>query len=469
LSLEEDRWVTLQASTRMLRDLQGRLAGDGLRAVLVRSMLGTAGIQAACMALAFLLGIQLTRGLGAHGYGVYAFAMSAAALLGIPSEFGLPILVIREVVAARSRQAWERLKGLMIFGSGAVLVTSLAIALLGELVMSLGGFGASAERRAALRWGFLLIPVVAQVKLFGATLQGLGRIVLGQVANLIMRPGIFALLLLGASVLAHGRLTAPYAMALQVTGAFCALLFAFGLCAGSLPLRVSSAQADYDARAWLFAATPMAMTEGLRVLHGNLAVLLLGLMSSTTETALFKVADSTALICQTPASMMNLIAASLAARFWVEGDRERLQRLAFTLAIAMPLGVAFLTAPVLVGGPWLLGLVFGPAFRGAYPALAVISTGYVVLAAFGIPSVLLNMTGGEARVFRALRFCVITSAIADLVLIPRLGGIGAAVGGLLGGFVWNLVLWRDCLELRGVNTSLVGIWRIRRIARSEAP
>src|SRR4051812_45457231 len=93
----------IDRETSTLGKLKSYLSGQGLGAVLVRAVFGSASLQIVGMALGFLVGIQLARGLGTEGYGIYAFGMSVAAVVGIPTEFGLPQLMTREIAVASAQ------------------------------------------------------------------------------------------------------------------------------------------------------------------------------------------------------------------------------------------------------------------------------------------------------------------------------------------------------------------------------
>lgn len=60
----------------MIQCVRRYLAQDGLGPLLVKAFLGSAGLRIAGMGFGFLVGVQLARGLGADGYGVYGLAMS---------------------------------------------------------------------------------------------------------------------------------------------------------------------------------------------------------------------------------------------------------------------------------------------------------------------------------------------------------------------------------------------------------
>src|SRR5690606_42064816 len=67
--------------------------------------------------------------LGTDGYGTYGLAMSVIALLMIPTEFGLPILVVRETAASVAGREWAKFRGLLRWSARFIIGTSLLVSL----------------------------------------------------------------------------------------------------------------------------------------------------------------------------------------------------------------------------------------------------------------------------------------------------------------------------------------------------
>ena len=59
---------------------------DLLKHHLVRGVLGTGGLGVINKGLSLLIAILLARGLGAEGYGYYAFGMAVISLTAIPTQ-----------------------------------------------------------------------------------------------------------------------------------------------------------------------------------------------------------------------------------------------------------------------------------------------------------------------------------------------------------------------------------------------
>jgi O-antigen/teichoic acid export membrane protein len=99
-------------------------------------------------------------------------------------------------------------------------------------------------------------------------------------------------------------------------------------------------------------------------------------------------------------------------------------------AIAGAIGCAMFAAPV-------LRLVYGPAFAAAAPALFWISVGLIPLLSNSGRKVYLYASGGEDAVVGWSAVALVIQAIAGVVMIPVLGGAGAAIAIAIG----EAVIW----------------------------
>jgi O-antigen/teichoic acid export membrane protein len=156
-----------------------------------------------------------------------------------------------------------------------------------------------------------------------------------------------------------------------------------------------------------------------------------------------------------PITLGNTIAAPILTRLHAQRDFRRLQQLSTRSAQAMVAGVLALSLPFVLFGDLLLALVFGSEFGGAMSSLLVLCLGQLVSAAFGPNATLLNMTGNERRVTRAMTFAVAGNLGALILLVPLLGQLGAAWATTAGLSIWNFVVWRDARRILGIDTSFI--------------
>ena len=466
-----------------------------LRARLLRGGAGSLAIKLGGVGLQFAVAVQLARVLGPDGYGVYALVFAIVTVLAVPTQLGVPQLVIRETARAQAGEHWGRLRGLWRWGNVVVWASSGAIALLGLAAVWTFGEHISQPIVHTLIAGFALVPLIALGNLRGAALRGLRHVVAGQLPALILRPGLLVLLLLAALALLPGQpLTPAVAMALHALAA--ALAFAFGAAlltllrprplarrsrlevalafialalypiqpltpvvpalhilafaagAGLIYLVRSSCphtqppRPEYEARAWLVSIVPLALTAGLQVINTQADILVLGLFRPSDDVGVYKVAVQAAMLIPFGLQAVNMVIMPYVARLHADGDHRRLQRLVTQsaraiLALALPLVLAFVFF-----GDAILTLAFGPEYTRGHTALMLLSLGQLVNAGMGSVNVLLNMTGHERDTLRGVAFAALANLILNFLLIPPFGMVGAAAATACTFVIWNLLLRR---------------------------
>ncbi len=429
------------------------MASAGLGPVLVRSMAGSSAVQMAGMAVTFLVGVQLARGLGVAGYGIYGVAMAVISLASIPGEFGLPKLVTREVAAASARNDLPMLFGVLRWSDKACYAVSALVA----GVTALGAFlfaGESASPVAeAILWGAPVIPLLALAKIRGAALQGMHFIVRGQISVELVRPLLLSALLFLVFRFVTDAGSAEV-MALNAVTAAAALVLSQRWLKARLP-RPLPTQLTEHGKQWRASSVPMALADGMRIMHVQLAILLLGILATAPDVGLFRIAASIVVMVQVPIALMNRVTSPVFAKLYAQNDLRRLQQLCTRTAQVMAAAVMALSLPFIFAGEPMIGFIFGADFAPAYTSVVILCAGQVISASFGPNANLLTMTGHERRVTRAMFIALGVNLAVATVLIPSWNSAGAAFAMVSSLLAWNVLTWLDAKRLIGVQTSLL--------------
>ncbi|MFC3105697.1 flippase [Salinisphaera aquimarina] len=430
------------------------MSGDALRAQLVRGGVGSVAIKVANLFLMLGTTVVIARVLGPSGYGVYAYVLAIASLLAIPVQFGFPTLVVRETAKFQARQDWSRLRGVWIWSSVTVAISSLVITALLFATKGLWGLLFSPQESGTFAWALILVPILALGMLRGAALRGLRHTVQGQLPEFVAVPGLLLSFIVAIMLLWTHKISPQMVMILHVSAATCAFMLGIWLLARYTPLSVRvKPKAVFEHRLWMAAILPLALLSGLQVINKNTDLVMLGLLSSSDDVGVYKASAQAGTLASFGLGAANLVVAPYFSRLYNAGDLKSLQYVItlsarVTLAFAVPVVLAFF-----VLGPWLLKLLFGPAFVQGYPVLIVLSAGQLINAAFGSVGLLLNMTGHERDTLKGFAAGATTNVILNVIFIPKFGPIGAASATAIGMVVWNIVLWRLVHQRLGFESS----------------
>ncbi len=419
-----------------------------------RSWVVMGGLYFGSTALGFLVGVILARFLGAADYGAYALAMTTATLAGLVTEFGLPTLAMREVGMARSSGAWGEVRGLLRWADRTILALSALVMLSFYLWHDLFAADRPSAFLHALLWGVALVPVVALGKLRALVLLALDRVFASQFPMMILRAALFiaGCLALRATGI---HLTATVAMALQVGAAGAATIIAIILFLRYRPAPLASAVPRYAVRRWLSSCLPMGMTEGLRLLQGQMALLLVGALSGSLAAAgIYRVADAVTQMTMLVVSVAATAATPLFARLHGEGDREGIERLAVLAVIINVGGMLLLGLPVALGGHWLLPRVFGAEFEASLEPFVILWLGGVVVTSLGLVLTLANMIGRHIYATQAFGVIAAVNLVLGALLIPSLGNTGAALASVCASFTGTAFCAVRLYRSEGINATL---------------
>jgi len=429
------------------------LRGSNLGSVIIRSVAASSAVQIAAIIAVFVSSVQLARGLGVRGYGEYGIAMAIVTLGGIPAELGIPKLVLRETAAATTLRDWPRFFGVLRWADRTCLRVSavLVVAIIIGSTAVLGTKNAAMMRAIAL--GIPIIPLLAMARIQGAALQGLQFVVLGQLAQTLFRPLLLALTLF-VLYIAERFPSAAGAMALNSVTALVALVVNFIWLKKREPDR-KEVTVIQDGRRWLRSSFPMALSEGMLQLQAQLSILMVGVFVGPHDVGLFRIAVSVVTFMVAPVVLLGAVTLPIYSRLYVEKDMDRLQRLCTRSTQLQFTAIFIISLPLLLDGGDILGFVFGQAYRGAFAPMAISSIGFLVSAACGANSELLNMTGHERRVTRAMSIGLITNVVTMPLFVPLFGVGGAALSLSIGTVAWNVIATADAFKLLHVNTTLI--------------
>lgn len=425
----------------LIRNARKSLSGQGVRAQLLRGGVGSLAIRGGQALLAFAVATVLARSLGPEGYGLYSFALAVLMFTAIPAQVGVPQLVVRETAKSQAAGNTKEIRGLwgwstlaVLLFSGGALLTALAI---GRWVGETG----DSSQVDVLMAGLLLIPLMAFINLGSSCLRGLRKVVLGQLPEGIVRP-VFFLFFLGWGVVEAGeRLSAERAMGLFVVAAILALVVTLGLLYRHRPKELGEiSESIYHSAEWRKAVMPLALISGLHVINSFADLIILGLFRSDGEVGIYRAASQLALLVIFGLQAINQALHPHFARLYVNGDKERLQRLVTTSARAI-LGLAF--APFIAFlflGADILEVIFGSEYASGAIALLILASGQLANAAFGSVGALLNMTGHERDTMRGMLVAMGVNIALNFMLVPAYGMHGAAIATALSYLIWNAVL-----------------------------
>jgi O-antigen/teichoic acid export membrane protein len=408
--------ATKQTATRR------QIRGSGL---LLSGRLLSMGVNLATQVL-------IVRYLSKTDYGAFAYALSIAALGQSIATFGLDRAITRFVPIFHEQRNYNKLFGTIIMVISTILSLGLAMAL---LLYGLQGF--IAQRFITDQQALALLLIL----IFLAPVQALDNLLVGMFAVFasprsiffrkhVLAPGlklsVVLLLIMGQSdvfFLSGGYLAASI-LGITIYGVILVRL-----------LRDQGLFQHFNFQTitipWYEVLTftiPLLSSDLVYVAMNTIDVVLLEYFQDTSAVASFRAVQPGAKLNQLVLSSFALLFMPAAARLFARNDRSGINNLYWQSAI----WIAVCSFPIFaltfsLAQPITL-LLYGTRYEQSATILALLSFGYYFNAALG-------QNGLTLKVYGKLRYIVIINLVAaivnlgiNLLLIPRYGPLGAAVG-----------------------------------------
>lgn len=424
-----------------------------------RVVAGAAGILASRVAfhgLSFIQGVMLARILGVSGLGFYTYSFSWVVLLTIPGMLGMDQLLVREIAASSSQAASGSIRSLLHKANQVVLLSSLGLVFIGGLVSWALARRTDPQLHATFLAALLLLPLITLTRIRQCALQGLHRVVLAALPEMVIQPVVLVAFLGIAFRLGGSQLTAPRAMGLNVMSCLIAFLIGAGLLLSNLPKRVEETAPKRRHWNWGKSALSLMFLASIGVIYGQTDNLMLGAIKGAKAVGIYGVADRGSDLVMIFLMVVTSALTPTIASLYASRDIQRLERVVIkfarvTFLLSLPVALAFIAF-----GYWYLKFFYGVVFTAGRQALTILVVGKVLTTAMGEPGMILIMTGHERDAARAIGLSALITILLNLVLIPLWGLEGTAVATASTTVLWNVLMVMLLHKRLGIHCTALG-------------
>ncbi len=402
------------------------------------------GLKAGGMVLGLATSIILARSLGVAGFGEYSFIFALVTLVALPSQIGLPVLIVRETALAHQENKTGRILAIWRWAGKVVVTTSFVCAALLLLVFWIAS--PTNYSLKSLLWSLPLLPLIAIGNVRGAALRGLGNVIIGQLPEVLLRP-LFFLLCLGVFVLfANQTVPMSPARALQIQALGSAVAFGIGLyflwhLSPKEKLSNVPTLAATERNSFLVSSAVLGLAAGLQMLNAVTDLLMLGILSTPETVGIYKAAVNISGVLAFGSLSLIAVIMPRIARLYSEKSTVKLQSLLQQSARMMLLFTCSGALVLFTAGELIFQMLYGDGFANAAFYAKILSIGHVIIAFFGPLAATLNMTGFEKLTIRCSGAGFAVNVLLNLLLIPQYGATGAALATLCSTITWNILMF----------------------------
>ncbi|OJH06710.1 MAG: hypothetical protein AOY29_05935 [Alcanivorax borkumensis] len=413
--------------------------GQGLKAQLVRGVLGVGGLKLLSMPLTLGASVLLARGLGPEGYGQYVFVLSLITMLALPVGPGIGQLITREVAKYQYSEQWSFFRGVLRRSNQWVV---LAATLFLVVVVSAASWNAKWEvndRWALLLIASFLVPLLGLNTVRSNTLQGLRHVVLAQLPDLLLRPATH--LVVAAMLMFSGLLNPATALGAQIAGTGVAFLVGALFLQLKIPGQVRLSAPKYRTAEWGKAIMPFTLLAAVGTLNSQIGILFLGWLGRPEDVAALQIGMSGSALVVFVLALINLVISPHIIKARQEGDKNKLQMLSRYSSRAALFGALPIGLPLIFVGDAIVHYLYGDEYiNSAVLPLAILTAGQLFNVACGSVGQFLTMSGYEKDTLLGQVVALMASVALAVILIPDFGAVGAASAVTAGLVIWNLVL-----------------------------
>jgi len=410
------------------------------------------GTRLAGAGVVFLAQAAIARFWGAEALGNFLLIIATANIVAVLMPLGFETTGTFFAAEYRAAGDGRHLRGFMKRAYGHVGIMS-ALLLIGGY--PLAGFLGAPGHVVQAHWGAVVLMTFATALVYcnSALLVGLKRPYAGFFADTVFRPMLMVLALTVAT-LAFGDTGRFDAFVWILAGGFAVIALGqlYYLSKAVREVPVSGELRPSEVKRWWRFALPWVIIAMATDLFFDIDLLLLSNLMDRETLAVFGVCTRVfSLVSFGVAAVYSVVMPDM---FDLAKDREGLLRKIGEANLAAAGIAVALFAVVALGGPLAL-LLFGPEFGAGALPMAVLCVTLVVRAFFGPTSVVLSMNDRPHDVLPAIGIGMTVLVVANLLLVPPMGLLGAALAAVLAQTVWSAALWFTALKRAHLDVSLM--------------
>lgn len=380
--------------------------------------------------LSLALSILLARILGVSEFGSYAFCMTIVTFSSIFIQIGLPTYLVREIARKNYSKDWEEIYEIYKKSLSIILVISiillLAIALLWILFnenVHTGNYRGHAYSLIAI--SIFMAPLFALNRIHESTLQGLGRVFYAQLSEKIYLPLLLIITTYLTSVVLP--LTSQSVLIIHAITLIFILGINYWYVISANPKSLSTNDNKTKIKFSHANLRPFFLISIINLLNSQTDILMLGLISSMEQVAVYKIAFTWAAFCT---FFMTAIDAIIFPKVSGMFAQKKIGELQILLQSSAKISFIFACAVFLflfAFGKSLIIFLYGEKFLPAYPLILILSAGQLINAFVGSAHGVLNLTNNESYTLKGGIISATINLILNYILISEFGAFGAAL------------------------------------------
>ena len=375
--------------------------------------------------MAFVNNVIITRTLGANSYGLFVLATNVFAFIALFPQLGFGKTILRYVSYYIGKGENAKVKGTILFSLKLLLIASM-IVLVVSLFLSTWISEYLFERpdlTPLLKILLLSLPFLVLSMVFYSAINGLKLIKYQVIADNILKPLIFFLLLVitfWAGFRLTGLIWVVFLMSIVGAG------FSYYILNRKYFKYEKKLKPEVEKKELLRFATPIYLNQFLNSAIGFAPIFIMGYFLSNKDIGIYNVGFRIAMLVSVSLGAFRLIFSPTISALFANHKKQLIAKLyktitkwIFTIALLTFCLIILFAEPILN--------IFGNEFIGGITVLSLLVFGELFNAGVGLAGNIILMSGRPKIVLLNSGINFITIVSLSYFLIPEYGIIGAAL------------------------------------------
>ncbi|MEZ9312031.1 oligosaccharide flippase family protein [Vibrio sp. 10N.286.49.F3] len=409
---------------------------------MIKLIFGTAFVQLSSKFLSVIVGIILARTLSVEGFGTYSFIISLISLASLPVMSGIPQLLIRYVPYYLSKGFFDLHNRIVRWTGNYILLCSLFVVMF--IFCTASVIVKDSYLLKLILLSSILIPIKAFLIRNSSLLNAYNQPKSSQFTLLFTIP-FFSLLLILICQIFSINIDKEMSLFVYIVSTFLSMLISFYM--------VSKSKSK-ESKRWVQSLLPFSLISIAGVINSEAATVVLGILSDDSQVGYFRVAFQSVVVITIGLQAVNTISGPKLSSIRVEENRAEFQSVVTTcVRWSVLFSVPFIVT-LLFFGEELIVLLFGVEYKNSYPILLILLVGQFFNINIGSVGLILNTTGHERKALKSQVITLFVTMFFLYLLVPEMGGVGAAISVSSGLIIWNLLMCVSVYRYLGIRSWL---------------
>lgn len=375
------------------------------------------------------LKLLISRNYGVIGFGKYALIMALSRFLSTVVQMGFNQSIVHFVSKFRAKEDWSNINHFFI--SGIIQIIKVASVVMISLLL----FQDILLRVINLENGGLytvlfvsaISSIIAINNFISGSLRGLKLFKEQAILFTSTFPFLMIISLLGLKWFPVGSPTIYQFLFVGILLNVIILIIAFVLTKGIISKQVDPLAQKSDIKGLTKYSMPIWLSSVLQNAFTSSDRIMLGIFSSLSQVGIYGAGLTFSILFAFPLKAMGPVFQPYIIEYYSNNDYAGINKMYNMMVRWSSLFVIPAFSGLLCFGDHLIQ-IFGIGFERAYEVMIILSIAQMISTISGIAGTMLNLTEKQGSHTKIMAMGFIITIILNLLLIPKYGAIGAAVG-----------------------------------------